>query len=262
VLPFFVVGFFVLLVVIWVIEVPNAGSILGIGGSLIVLGIPLYMLIGLYNDPEMIADITDLLAYLTLLTEKINVPKSVVDEIMTHMGELKGRSVLEFGCGVGTLTLRLAEAVGPSGKVYATSFSRNNIKITNKRVELQNWESDKRIYGKVRLIHDIQHMNRVHPDVGKVEAAVSIGMIGYTQDIKRVLRDIRRLMPEGGKLCFVDYGDFFHVLPNVDWLSDNQNIEKIFRECGFSVRVKRKEGILWNYIFIYGMKSKKDVLFV
>ncbi len=262
VIPFFVVGFFILLVVLWIINVENSASILGVGLSLILLGVPLYMLIELYNDPEMIADINDLLAYLTLVTERINIPKSVISEIMSHMGELKGKSVLEFGCGVGTLTKELAEAVGPSGKIYATSFSRNHIKITNRRIDNQNWESDKRMYGKVRFIHDTEHTSRVHPDVGRVDAAVSIGMISYTQEIKKVLGEMNRLMPEGGKICFVDYGDFFHVLPNVDWLSDNKKIESIFRECGFSVQVKRKEGIFWSYIYIYGMKSNKDVLFI
>ena len=80
--------------------------------------------------------------------------------------------------------------------------------------------------------------------------------------MEKVLNDLNDIMPEGGKICFVDYGDFFHVLPNVDWLATNEMIEKIFRQNGFSVRVKRKKGLLWNYIFIYGMKSDIDVPYI
>jgi ubiquinone/menaquinone biosynthesis C-methylase UbiE len=262
IVPFFIVAFFFALVWIWVVSVPNASGILGVGISLIVLGVPLYLLIELYNDPNMIADVNDLLAYLTLLTERINVPKSVVKEIMSHMGELQGKDVLEYGCGVGTLTPELARVVGPRGTVYATSFSRNHLKITEKRVGHATWMSDGRVYARVRYIHDIEHTSRVHPEVGRIDAAVSVGMISYIQDLEKVLGEINELMPEGGKLCFVDYGDFFHVIPNVDWLENNQKIEKLFRDAEFSVQVKRKNGLFWSYIFIYGMKSARNVSFI
>ncbi len=261
-MPFVVVLFFVVLIGAWVISEPNASGILGVGISLIILGIPLYFLIALYNDPHMIADVNDLLAYLTLLTEGINVPKSVVKEIMSHMGQLEGKDVLEYGCGVGTLTPVLAKAVGPKGTVYATSFSRNHLKLTLRRVGRADWYSEGRVYGRVRFIHDIEHTSRVHPEVGRVDAAVSVGAISYIQDLERVLKDINELLPDGGKICFVDFGDFFHIIPNVDWLATDEKIEKVFRDAGFSVQVRRKKGLLWSHIFIYGMKSSKDVMFI
>ena len=262
VLPFLVVAFFLALVVAWAVSVPNAVGTLGLGVSLILLGIPLYFLIALYNDPNMIADVNDLLAYITLITEWVNVPKGVVKEIMSHLGQLEGKDVLEYGCGVGTLTPILAEAVGPRGIIYATSFSRNHIKITSRRMGNAHWMSEDRIYGRVKFIHDLEHTSRVHPEVGRIDVAVSVGTISYIQDLERVLREINELMPDGGKVCFVDYGDFFHVIPNVDWLENNQKVEKVFRDAGFSVQVKRKKGLLWSYIFIYGMKSSRNVGFI
>ena len=260
--PLIVVGFFVTLIVSWLIIEPNAADILRVGGSFVLIGVPLYFLIELYNDPQMITSVNDVLAYLTLLTERINLPKGVKKEIMVLLGDLNGKSILEFGCGVGTLTVTLAEAVGPNGIVYATSFSKNHLKITKRRIEQQNWLSDKRIFGEVKLIHDLEHTTRVHPDVEEVDAAVSVGMIGYVQDIEKVLKEVNNIMPYGGKICFVDYGDYFHVIPNVDWLAKNEDIERVFRNCGFSVQVRRKKGLFWNHIFIYGIKSEKDVPFI
>lgn len=262
VLPIFVVAVFFGLVVLWTINVPEAPKVLGMGLSLISLGIPLYLLIGLYNDPDMITDVNDLLAYLTLLTEWINLPKSVVREIMSHIGNVEGKDVLEYGCGVGTLTHILSRAVGQRGTVYATSFSKNHLKISSRRVDDERWISEERVHGRVKFIHDIEHTSRVHPEVGRVDAAVSVGTISYVQDMEKVLGELNRLLPEGGRICFVDYGDFFHVIPNVDWLENNQKIENLFRQAGFSVQVKRKKGLFWNYIFIYGMKSSRNVAFI
>jgi len=170
--------------------------------------------------------------------------------------------VLEYGCSVGTLTLHLAEAVGPTGKVYAVDFSRNDLKIAMKRIDRALWLSQERLHGKVSVIHDKDQISRVHPSVPYADAAVSVGMLGYIQDVKKVLSELNEILPDHGQVCFVDYCDFFHIIPNKEWLSDNDVIERVFREAGFSVRVLRKKGLFWNYVFVYGMKSEKDVAFV
>ena len=260
--PLIVVGFFIMLIVSWLFTEPSAANHLKFGGSLVLLALPLYLLIEIYNDPKMITSINDVLAYFTLWTERFNLPAFVKKEILFLLGDVKDKSVLEFGCSVGTLTTALAKKVGPEGVIYATSFSRNHLKITRRRIEQQNWESTKRIYADVKLIHDLEHTSRVHPDIDYVDAAVSVGTIGYIQEIEKVLKEVNKIMPAGGRICFMDYGDFFHIIPNVDWLAKNENIEQVFRRCGFSVQVKRKKGLFWNYIFIYGIKSDVDVAYV
>ena len=153
------------------------------------------------------------------------------------------------------MTLHLAEKVRPEGKVYATDLSRKDLVITKKRMV-------KRGHEHVIIIHDEHQVNRVHPDVPHVDAIISIGMMGYLQDVKKVLIEMRNLLPYGGKIVFVDYADFFKVIPNVAWLSDDKIIEKIFREAGFSVFVTRKKGLFWNYVFVYGIKFHEDIPYI
>ena len=87
-------------------------------------------------------------------------------------------------------------------------------------------------------------------------------MLSYLQNPRKVLGEIATILPAGGKVFFVEYGDFFHVIPNKEWLSDSKNIEKIFRAAGLSVHVERKRGLLWSYIMIYGVKLGKDVAYI
>lgn len=151
--------------------------------------------------------------------------------------------------------------MGSRGLVIATHFSKNDLKILQQRVETQNWEAEGELYGKVKVLHDSEALVRVHPEVTYADAVVSIGMLAYLQDVRNVLAEVRRVLPDSGRICFVEYTDYFHLIPNPEWLSSNERIERMFREAGFSVRVLRKRGLLWNYAFINGIKFRQDVAF-
>jgi len=259
--PYVVSLIFLILGGVWISIEARAFALLLLGFSILLLGLPLYFLIELYYDPEMITEIRDLTARIGLISEKIFFPGQVQQEMFQWLGDLEGKSVLEFGCGTGTLTLSISEKVGPRGTVFATDLSINNLKIAKKRLERQVWQSHKLIHGKVYVIHDSQHTVRVHPQITRADAIISFGMLSYLQDVDSILADMYKLIPDGGKICFVDYVDFFKVLPNPEWLSSNAEIERIFRKAGFSVRVQRKRGMfgLWKYVFLYGIKLQYDV---
>ena len=250
-----VILFMISLMIIWVLSEPNAWRILSLCASFIFFGVPIYLLLIFYYDPDIIVKVNNSLAYLTLLTEKFVLPKRVREEIFWLLGGIKNKTILEFGCSVGTLTIYLADKVKPRGKIYATDLSENDLVITKKRLI-------RRGHMHVVVIHDKHQINRVHPDIPKVDVIVSMGMMGYLQDVKKVLKEMRDLLPYNGKIVFVDYADFFKFIPNVAWLSDDKKIEKIFRECGFSVHVTRKKGLLWSYIYVYGMKFHEDVVYI
>ena len=250
-----VVIFLASITIFWFMYDPDSAYIIKLGASFVLMGVPIYFLLTMYYNPDAIIKVNDFLAYISLLTEKIVLPEKLRNEIALLLGDIKNKKILEFGCSVGTLTLHLADKVKPKGVVYATELSINELRITRKRLEKQG---DKHVY----VIHDEHQINRVHPHVPKVDGIVSIGMMGYLQDVKKVLKEMNGLLPEHGKLVFVDYVDYFKVIPNVAWLSNEAEIKRIFRECGFSVNVTKKKGLLWNYLFVYGMKSQEDVPFI
>jgi len=257
---FFLMAFIAILLAIWIF--PDFGSInygalniIKFGLSLIFVGVPIYMLLEIYYNPDTIIKISDSLAYLTLWMERFILPKGIRRELLVLLGDVKGKKVLEFGCSVGTFTLYLAQAVNPNGRVYATDLSKRDLFITKKRLM-------KRGHSHVVVIHDEHQINRVHPSIPHVDAIVSVGMMGYLQDVKKVLKEMRELLPYGGKIVFLDYVDFFKIIPNVAWLSNDRTIEKIFREAGFSVFVSRRKGLFWNYVYVYGIKFHENIPYI
>ncbi|MBN2457813.1 amino acid permease [Candidatus Woesearchaeota archaeon] len=246
----------ILLVIAWFMEdATEAIQLLKLGGSLLLFGVPIFLLLVTYYDPDIIVKIGNILAYLNLACERLLLPKKVIQDIDTHLEDVKGKKILEFGCGVGSLTKELLKKVGPDGYIYATDMSFTSVEIARQRML-------RRGHSNVWFLHDIHQMNRVHDSIPNVDIVVSFGMLGYIQDIKKVLREIAVLLPEGGKVFFIDYVDLFKVIPNVSWLSDEKKLIELFRECGFAVHVRKIKMSMWNYLYVYGMKSEYDVPFV
>lgn len=248
--PIIVVIFFLSLLVTWLYLTPDALGILMKGFTLILVGIPIYFLLEMYYNPKAIRIIDDMLAYFTLFTERIFLPVKVRKDIIRLLGNIKGKVILEFGCSVGTLTMHLAEEVGPNGKIWATDISKREANITRKRAM-------KRGHNHIIVLHDEQHAYRVHPDVPHLHTVVSVGMLGYLQDKHNVLQQINKRLRKGSKICFVDYDKFFDIIPNVQWLGSDETIKKIFNKNGFKVSVIRKQGFAWKYIYIYGVKVRE-----
>lgn len=253
--PFGTVGPLVIILILiallftWVVIEHEAIKLIILSSSLIALGIPIYFLLELYFNPKAIRKTNNVLAYLVLWTERLSLPISIRKEIIRLLGDIKGKTILEFGCSVGTLTMHLAEEVGKKGRIYATDISEKDIEIAKARLE-------KKGHKHVTLIHDIQHHHRIHPDVPVVHTAVSVGMIGYVRDVDNVLSNLNQRLKKGAKICFLDYDKFFDIIPNKEWLGNDQKIKKIFNKSGFKVEVNRKQGFAWKYIFIYGKKVR------
>jgi basic amino acid/polyamine antiporter, APA family len=249
--PIFVSLIYIAVVVAWLITTPNAQNMLNLGLSFIFFGIPIFLLLISYYDPESIKRLNDSFARLSLYFENMSFPNDFKKELLGYFkDDLVDKTILDYGAGVGTLTLYLADIVGPKGKIYATDLSRNNIEILMKRVL-------KKGYNNIEVIHDEHQVNRVHPNVKNIDAVFSVGMLGYIQDVNKVLKELYKILPHNGKICMVEYVDYFWIIPNVKWLSNTEQIEKVFRDAGFSVHVKRKRRWFWKYVIIYGIKTQK-----
>jgi len=244
VLPILTVLFLLSLIVAWWIEQPGAMRMTFMGASLIFLGIPIYFLLEMFYDAKFIRRAEDAMARFSLWFERVNLPVKREKEILQKMGNLKGKTVYEYECGVGTLTKQLSRLVGPKGKVYATDVSEKHVKLTRKRTG-----------SNVILLHDLQHTERAHPKVPKVDALVSVGGLGYIKHAKKVLTDFGKKVKKGGQVCFLDYDKFFDVIPNIEWIQDDKKVKKLFSDAGFKITIERKQGFAWTWIYICGKKK-------
>ena len=59
---------------------------------------------------------------------------NVTDAALTAAAPVSGESVLDIGCGTGTTVLRLAEAVGPTGRVLGVDISEQQLGLAGQRI--------------------------------------------------------------------------------------------------------------------------------
>ena len=220
--------------------------------TLIFSGLPVYIMLNVLYNPEALKVMTSSSANIALWLENVMLPKKIRKKIFSLFSNHNTKTVLEFGCGVGTLTMELANAVGPAGRVYAIDFSEKNIAILSKRTKKKN-------INHVTIIHDEHAINRIHPSIPVVDTIFSVGAMDTIQDLKKVLKEMYYILPENGHICMVEYADYFGILPDSGWVSDLPKLKEIFKEAGFSVRIIKWKGYLWNYICVYGIKSDKEI---
>jgi amino acid transporter/phospholipid N-methyltransferase len=245
--------FYAGIIVLWLLFIPNSWHLFRKIISFILFGVPIYILLNMYYNPDLLLKTMNSFATLSRFFERFILPKRIKQEMLGIFKGINGKTVLEFGSGVGAFTLDLATAVGDKGKIYAVDLSPNNIHILNRRLAKQG-------HKQVKVILDEHFISRIHPDIPRVDMIFSVGNLSYIQDIEKVLKDMYVLLPENGQICLVEYVNYFWgIIPNQAWLDDKEELEKIFRKVGFSIRIKKKRGFFWQYLFIYGIKSNYDV---
>jgi amino acid transporter/precorrin-6B methylase 2 len=247
--------FFFAMLATWAIQDTGAIQTFKLAGSLIITGIPIFFLLKIYYDPDAIIKLNDMFAYFAYVAEKLMLPKNVKKEILLLSGDLKGKTVLEYGCSIGTLTTELAGRVSASGKIFATNISAKELMISKRRIKARGHEH-------VVFIHDQHQANRIHPLVPQVDTVISFGMLSYIQDVRKVLEEMSDITKDGGNVIMVDWVNFFHIIPDVEWLTHDDMIREIFREAGFAVNVVRKKGLFWDYLYIHGIKRKSKIVYV
>ncbi len=140
-------------------------------------------------------------AYEDLVIDNPRELSDVVDEPWTYffsiIGNLKGKKVLDLGCGIGLLSIALAIN---EAQVTAIDISEIGISITNKRAKANNFQD--RILAKCMSAYNIQCQD------GYFDLVVGNGILHHLE-MEEIIPEIKRVLKPNGYLCFVE-----PVIPN------------------------------------------------
>jgi len=113
------------------------------------------------------------------------------EENIKALGIYEGMIIADLGAGTGSYTIPLAEKVGESGRVYAVEVQKEflaNIKNTAAARGLKNVEV---FWG------DIERLGGTKIKDGAVDAAVIANVLFQAEDKSGLIREAKRLHPEG-----------------------------------------------------------------
>jgi ubiquinone/menaquinone biosynthesis C-methylase UbiE len=108
-----------------------------------------------------------------------------------------GESVLDVGCGTGTLTMAAKRHVGPEGKVYGIDASPEMIARARKKASRANLE----------IAFDTAAIESMAFPDASFDVVVSSAMLHHLPDETRRkgLQEVRRVLKPGGRMLAIDF---------------------------------------------------------
>ncbi len=252
ILPYIIIAILFLIVVFW-IKYDEQGLLVLISAiAALLIGIPIYVLLVIYFDPDVYLKLKRFLIYVNWIYEPFTLSKEVKTEIYGKIGELAGKKVLQYGCLRSKFTIELAAKVGNDGRIFVTDLSDKTILHLIRKLEHKKIQN-------VDTFHDEHQINRIHPHIPKIDVIISISMLGHIQDLRKVAKEMSALLPDGGRIIFKEEVDQLKFVPNIGWLAQPEKVVEIFKSEGIQINFVYVKRLLWTDMYVFGIKSKYDV---
>lgn len=107
----------------------------------------------------------------------------------------QGYQVLDYGCGPGTFTIKIAERVGPSGMVYGLDIHPLAIRYLERKAARK----------KLTNIKSILSNCSTSLEDNSIDYAVFFDVYHVLNNKEDVLVELKRVLKPGGMLCFSDH---------------------------------------------------------
>ena len=118
------------------------------------------------------------------------------DKAIAALAIPQGSVVADIGAGVGYFTLRLADVVGPTGKVYANDIQPEMIRMLKKNIADRGLKNVEPVLGKV-------DDPRLPPNA--IDLALLVDVYHEFSEPQKMLDRIRESLKPGGRLVLLEY---------------------------------------------------------
>jgi 2-polyprenyl-3-methyl-5-hydroxy-6-metoxy-1,4-benzoquinol methylase len=115
---------------------------------------------------------------------------STMAGIEEFLGDLRDKEVLEYGCGLGTMSTLLARS---GARVSALDISPVSIEVARRRAELHGVEA--------RIDFVVSEAERLPYDAGRFDVAVGRAVLHHL-DVEQAVPELHRVLRDGGRAAF------------------------------------------------------------
>lgn len=126
------------------------------------------------------------------------------DLLMSSLHIHSGATVADLGCGTGYFTWRLAQQVGPKGKIYAVDVQQSMLDLTKAAVDAHN-------------VANVEYVLATESSPRLPERSVDLVFIAYAYhefgDPAAMMRAVRRVLKPGGRVLILEYAKESNIAP-------------------------------------------------
>jgi precorrin-6B methylase 2/mono/diheme cytochrome c family protein len=126
------------------------------------------------------------------------------EQLMNALRIRRGATVADIGSGTGYFTWRLAEQVGPQGKVYAVDVQQSMLDLTKAAVDEHN-------------LANVEYVLATERSSRLPEQSVDLVFIAYAYhefgDPEAMMASIRRALKPGGRVVVLEYAKESRIAP-------------------------------------------------
>ena len=165
-----------------------------------------------------------------------------------------GMTVADVGAGVGYFSLKIAERVGETGRVFASDIDRTALDILDERRKEAGVDN-------IRIIHG-RPDDPLLPEAS-VDLVLIVNTIQFVKETSVFLDNIRRSLKENGRLVFIQWSaeKMDSELPG--WSADDREkyslrtLLRMIYDAGFEV-IEIKDFLPMQLIYICSPSNPSD----
>ena len=176
-------------------------------------------------------------------TEKQRQGWQRVSDVFEAMGVAEGSRVADLGAGSGFFTVRLARAVGPTGRVIAVDIDKKRLKTIRKSMKK----------GKLTNIEVIRgEPDNPHLPPNSLDAILISNAYHHVNEHRSMLAHMRRALKPEGRMVILDYDRTYDTdRPGAETRKEQTEkheigsnlVQEELREAGFEITERRESCI-------------------
>ena len=106
----------------------------------------------------------------------------------------KGDRVVDLGCGTGLSFPAIIERIGPEGRLIGIDMTAGMLACARERCDRAEWHN----------VELIQSEIGAYEFPGKIDAAISTGVMGYVTEFDRVIQNAEQALAPDGRMVILD----------------------------------------------------------